>query len=135
MSDDLVKPLEWGGQSGRFAENPWGGYNIIGAPGPDGTWDWFSWSHSSRGDSDESDLAFPTEDAAKAAAQADYADRIMAAIDAHYVAELVEAARKAERIIRNGQPDKMSDAADVLAAALTALSEQNAALRALGGDA
>ena len=48
---------------------------------------------------------------------------IRADLAAPDLAELVEAATKAERIIRNGQPDKITDAADMLAAALAKIKE------------
>ena len=76
-----VKPLDWAGPARIHADDAWGGYSITNVPGPDETWDWFSWAHSSRGDCDESDVAFATEAEAKAAAQADYEARILATLD------------------------------------------------------
>ncbi len=73
-----VKPLVW---VDRYAKNAWSGYYIADAAGPDQSYDWFKWCQSSRGDFDESDEHFPTEAAAKAAAQADYAARILAALE------------------------------------------------------
>ena len=52
----------------------------------------------------------------------EWADHYKARAD--LMAELVEAATKAERIIRNGQPDKITDAADMLAAAFAKIKEQ-----------
>lgn len=72
-----VKPLVW---EGNFAATPWGGYSIKDRPGPQHEWDHFGWAHSSRGDFDESDDDYPTPEAAKAAAQADYTARIHAAL-------------------------------------------------------
>lgn len=92
-----VKPLEWEDVSdqdgGHWRSSPVFSdcqYYLLAYP--DGTW---SWSTSFR-----TNLGYAgcqgkglTLEAAKAAAQADYAVRIMAAIDAPDVAELVEALR------------------------------------------
>jgi len=73
-----VKPLEW---DGSFAATGWGGYSIGTAPGPDHSYEWFEWRHSSRGDYDTSESCWATEDEAKIEAQADYESRIMAALE------------------------------------------------------
>jgi hypothetical protein len=75
-----VKPLEWGGYYGRSAANPWGGYHITDREGPNQDYDWFGWTQLSRGGFDESDEDYPTIEAAKAAAQADYQARILSAL-------------------------------------------------------
>jgi hypothetical protein len=75
-----VKPLGWGGYYGRSAANPWGGYHITDREGPNQDYDWFGWTQLSRGGFDESDEDYPTIEAAKAAAQADYNTRILSAL-------------------------------------------------------
>lgn len=76
-----VKPLVWDGDEwGRIAGNPWGSYAIIDCDGPDPDVDYYGWCHSDRTDNDRSAETYPTLEAAKAAAQADYEARILSAI-------------------------------------------------------
>lgn len=75
-----MKLLEWTGPCLAYAANPWGGYYISDRAGPNQDWDYFGWRQSSRGDCDESDVDYPTMEAAKSAAQADYQARILSAL-------------------------------------------------------
>lgn len=80
--DVAVKPLVWSGEFHDEADTPWGSYNIQDRrAGPDEDYEWFGWSFTSRGDWDESEESWATKDQAQAAAQADYMQRILSALD------------------------------------------------------
>lgn len=80
-----VKPLVW--DDNNHAEDAWGGYSVTDRPCliagdiQAGEVDAYGWSHCSRGDWDESEDTWETADAAKAAADADHAARIHAALE------------------------------------------------------
>ena len=75
MTGVRVKPLAWAGDNS--AMTPFGGYSIGDRPGPRDDWDHFGWSIGDDSDGEE----FASPDAAKAAAQADYETRILAALE------------------------------------------------------
>lgn len=117
-----VKPLEWEpnaiGKPWHSARCPWGDYY---AQWDDETQAWFA--SLEMGDTESPILLQPSDvatiEAAKAAAQADYAARIMAAIDAPDVAELVEALRCMVNAVGD-KPTMTVDQADAIARAALA---------------
>jgi hypothetical protein len=126
----IVKPLEWDqrhGQHSWFADADTGIYRVV-APNGGSYWMWYRYSNWPQSgvilgcDGLTFQSAFPTREAAQAAAQADYAARILAAIDTDRIAALVEAATKARMVLAEHEPyphpiwHKLRDALDALAA-------------------
>lgn len=77
VSAGKVRALVWDDYS---ASDAWGGWYITERYRDDDSLE-FGWSHSSRGDFDQSDKFYPTIAAAKAAAQADFEARILSAFE------------------------------------------------------
>lgn len=75
-----VKALVWEGIGYGWAKTAWGGYTITDRYDLHRNDEAFGWEHSSRVDGDRSEEAFESIGAAKAAAQADYEARILAAL-------------------------------------------------------